>query len=91
MSYWHDFVTIVNRILGHFPDNAKPVSRRMRSRCQYYSATPMLYDVFLVGYPILNMYHRLGYPLKIKKKGTRIMHVIKELIGKLGIAFSDIP
>ena len=81
----------MNRILGHFPDNAKPVSRRMRSRCQYYSATPMLYDVFLVGYPILNMYHRLGYPLKIKKKGTRIMHVIKELIEELGIAFSDIP
>ena len=21
-------------ILGHFPDNAKPMSRRMRSRCQ---------------------------------------------------------
>ena len=24
-----------------FPDNAKPMSRRMRSRCQYYSAKPM--------------------------------------------------
>ena len=30
-----------NRITVQFPDNAKPMSRRTRSRCQYYSAKPI--------------------------------------------------
>ena len=40
-SGWHEFVTTLNNILRQVPDNAKPMSIRMRSRCQYYSAKPM--------------------------------------------------
>ena len=42
-SCWHDFVTTLYIIIIsiQFPDNAKPVSRRTRSRCQYFSSKPM--------------------------------------------------
>ena len=33
-SCWHDVVTTLYLISIQFPDNAKPMSRRMRSRCQ---------------------------------------------------------
>ena len=31
-SCWHDFITTLNIMLGQVPDNAKPMSTRMRSR-----------------------------------------------------------
>ena len=41
MSCWHHCVTNRYIVSIEFPDNAKPMSRRMRSRCQYFSAEPM--------------------------------------------------
>ena len=41
MSCLLEFVTTLNIILHMISDNAKPMSIRMRSRCQYYSAEPM--------------------------------------------------
>jgi len=41
MSCWLDVLTTLYIILHMISDNAKPMSIRMRSRCQYYSAEPM--------------------------------------------------
>ena len=40
-SCWHDFVSTLYTISVQFPDNSKPMSRRLRSRCRYRSAKPM--------------------------------------------------
>ena len=40
-SCWHDFLITLYITSVQFPNNAKPMSRIMRSQCQYASAKPM--------------------------------------------------